>query len=412
MLIKRQVASPRYNAHFGVVTKAHELRLAKGMARLGTETAFEVLVKARALEAKGRDIVHLEIGEPDFDTPSNIIEAATDALHKGFTHYGPSAGLPQLRETIAQYVSETRGVNATPEEVVVVPGGKPIIFFSILALVEEGDEVIYPNPGFPIYESMINYVGAKAVPIRLREEMDFRLDVDELARLINDRTKLVILNSPQNPTGGVLEKKDIEAVASAIGDRNIMVLSDEIYSRLIFEGEHHSIMSLDGMKERTILLDGFSKTYAMTGWRMGYGVMRVDLATHISRLMTNSSSCTASFSQVAGIEALRGSQESVDHMRDEFKRRRDVMVTGLNKIKGFSCQLPHGAFYVFPNITGTGWPAKRLADALLEDAGVAGLSGTAFGEFGEGYLRFSVANSVENIEKALDRVSTWVNKNL
>src|SRR3989440_9817132 len=291
------------------MTKARELRLAKRMARLGTETAFEVLVKARALEAKGRDIVHLEIGEPDFDTPGNIIEAACDALHKGFTHYGPSAGLPQLRETIAEYVSETRGVSVTPDEVVVVPGGKPIIFFSILALAQEGDEVIYPNPGFPIYESMINYVGAKAVPIRLREELDFRLDVDELASLINDRTKLIILNSPQNPTGGVLTKDDIAAIARTIDDRNTMVLSDEIYSQLIFEGEDHSIMSIDGMKERTILLDGFSKTYAMTGWRMGYGVMRSDFARHISRLMTNSNSCTASFTQIAGIEALRGSQD-------------------------------------------------------------------------------------------------------
>jgi aspartate/methionine/tyrosine aminotransferase len=389
-----------------------ELRLAKRMARLGTETAFEVLVKAKALEAQGRDIVHLEIGEPDFDTPRNIIDAAVDALHKGFTHYGPSAGLPQLREVIAQHVSETRRVNVTPDEVVVVPGGKPIIFFSILALVEEGDEVVYPNPGFPIYESMINYVGAKAVPIRLREELDFRLDVDEFANLINDRTKLIILNSPQNPTGGMLEKRDIERIATAIGDRNIMVLSDEIYSRLIFEGEHHSIMSLDGMKERTILLDGFSKTYAMTGWRMGYGVMRADLATHIARLMTNSSSCTASFSQIAGIEALRGPQESVDTMRAEFKKRRDVMVSGLNKIKGFSCRLPHGAFYVFPNIMKTGWPSKKLADALLDDAGVAALSGTAFGDFGEGYLRFSVANSIENIEKALDRVGSWAKRNL
>jgi aspartate/methionine/tyrosine aminotransferase len=389
-----------------------ELRLAKRMARLGTETAFEVLVKAKALEAQGRDIVHLEIGEPDFDTPRNIIDAAVDALHKGFTHYGPSAGLPQLREVIAQHVSETRRVNVTPDEVVVVPGGKPIIFFSILALVEEGDEIIYPNPGFPIYESMINYVGAKAVPIRLREELDFRLDVDELVNLINDRTKLIILNSPQNPTGGVLVKTDIERIAAAIGDRNIIVLSDEIYSRLIFEGEHHSIMSLDGMKERTILLDGFSKTYAMTGWRMGYGVMRADLATHIARLMTNSSSCTASFSQIAGIEALRGPQESVDTMRAEFKRRRDVMVAGLNKIKGFSCRLPHGAFYVFPNVTKTGWLSKKLADALLDDAGVAALSGTAFGDFGEGYLRFSVANSIENIEKALDRVGSWAKRNL
>src|SRR4029079_7701162 len=261
-----------------------------------------------------------------------------DALHKGFTHYGPSAGLPNLRETIAQYVSDTRGVSVTPDEVVVVPGGKPIIFFSILALAEEGDEVIYPNPGFPIYESMINYIGAKAVPIRLREELDFRLDVDELAGLINDRTKLIILNSPQNPTGGVLTKSDIEQIAKAIGDRDVMIWSDEIYSRLIFEGEHHSIMSLDGMKERTILLDGFSKTYAMTGWRMGYGVMRADLATHVARLMTNSNSCTPSFPQMAGIEALRGPQGSVDAMCAEFKKRRDIMVTGLNQIKGFSCR--------------------------------------------------------------------------
>ena len=382
------------------------------MARLGTETAFEVLVKAKALEAQGRDIIHLEIGEPGFDTPGNIIDAGCDALRKGFTHYGPSAGMMELREVIAQYVSETRRVNVTPDEVVVVPGGKPIIFFSILALAEDGDEIIYPNPGFPIYESMINYVGAKAVPIRLREELEFRLDVDELASLINDRTKLVILNSPQNPTGGLLTKDDIDAIARAIGDRNIMVLSDEIYSQLIFEGEDHSIMSVDGMKERTILLDGFSKTYAMTGWRMGYGVMRPDLATHISRLMTNSNSCTASFTQVAGIEALRGPQNVVDEMRAKFKKRRDVMVAGLNKIKGFSCRLPHGAFYVFPNITETGWPSKKLADALLDDAGVAALSGTAFGAFGEGYLRFSVANSIENIEKALDRIDSWTSKNL
>jgi len=392
--------------------KTHELRLAKRMARLGTETAFEVLVKAKALEAQGRDIIHLEIGEPDFDTPSNIIEAGCDALRKGFTHYGPSAGMMELREAIAQFVSETRRVNVTPDEVVVVPGGKPIIFFSILALAEDGDEIIYPNPGFPIYESMINYVGAKAVPIRLREELEFRLDVDELASLINDRTKLIILNSPQNPTGGVLTKEDIAAIARTIGDRNIMVLSDEIYSQLIFEGEHHSIMSIDGMKERTILLDGFSKTYAMTGWRMGYGVMRADLATQISRLMTNSNSCTASFTQMAGVEALRGSQDVVDAMRAKFEKRRDVMVAGLNKIKGFSCRVPHGAFYAFPNITKTGWPSKKLADALLEDTGVAALSGTAFGDFGEGYLRFSVANSIENIEKALDRIDAWTKKNL
>src|SRR5438046_1666293 len=392
--------------------KCREPRLASRLARVGTETAFEVLVKAKALEAAGRDIVHLEIGEPDFDTPRNIVDAAVDALNKGCTHYGPSGGWMELREVIAQHVSETRRLNVPPDEVVVVPGGKPIIFFSILALAEQGDEVIYPNPGFPIYESMINYVGAKAMPIRLREELDFRLDIDELVALINDRTKLIILNSPQNPTGGVLEKIDIDRIAQSIGDRNIMVLSDEIYSRLIFEGEHHSIMSIDGMKERTILLDGFSKTYAMTGWRMGYGVMRPDLATHISRLMTNSSSCTASFSQIAGIEALRGPQKSVDAMRAEFKKRRDVMVAGLNNIKGISWRLPHGAFYVFPNIRATGWLSKKLADAVLDDAGVAALSGTAFGELGEGYLRFSVANSIENIEKALDRVAAWAKKNL
>jgi aspartate/methionine/tyrosine aminotransferase len=320
--------------------------------------------------------------------------------------------MPPLREAIAQYVSETRRVTATPEEVVVVPGGKPIIFFTILALVEEGDEVIYPNPGFPIYESMVNFLGAKAVPIRLREEMDFRLDVDELKSLITDRTKLIILNSPHNPTGGTLAEGDVREIAQAIGDRDIMVLSDEIYSRLIFEGAHFSIMSLDGWRERTVLLDGFSKTYAMTGWRLGYGVMRADLATHVARLMTNSNSCTASFTQVAGIEALRGDQSSVEKMCAEFKRRRDLMVAGLNKIKGFSCRLPKGAFYTFPNITGTGWKSKKLADALLEDAGVAGLSGTAFGDYGEGYLRFSVANSMENLEKALGRIDEWTRKKL
>jgi len=390
----------------------HELQLARRMSRLGTETAFEVLNKARALERRGKSIIHLEIGEPDFDTPANVVEAGVDALHKGWTHYGPAAGLPDLRQTIADYVSRTRAVKVTPEEVVVVPGGKPIIFFTILALIDEGDEVIYPNPGFPIYESMIHYVGGKGVPIHLREERDFSLDVDELAALITGRTKLIILNSPQNPTGGVMQRRDVEQVAKVIGDRNILVLSDEIYSRLLFEGEHFSIMSVPGMQERTILLDGFSKTYAMTGWRMGYGVMRADLAAHITRLMTNSNSCTASFTQIAGIEALRGDQGSVDQMCAEFKRRRDVVVAGLNKIKGFSCRMPKGAFYVFPNITKTGWKSKPLADALLEQAGVAALSGTAFGDFGEGYLRFSVANSLENLEQALDRIDQWTKKNL
>jgi aspartate aminotransferase len=393
-------------------TTQHELQLARRMSRLGTETAFEVLNKARALERQGKNIIHLEIGEPDFDTPSNVVEAAVDALHKGWTHYGPSAGLPDLRQTIAEYVSRTRGVKATADEVVVVPGGKPIIFYTILSLIDEGDEVVYPNPGFPIYESMINYVGGKAVPIALREERDFSVDVNELAALINNRTKLIILNSPHNPTGGVMPRKDVEQVARMIGDRNILVLSDEIYSRLLFDGEHFSIMSVPGMQERTILLDGFSKTYAMTGWRMGYGVMRPDLAAQMTRLMTNSNSCTASFTQMAGIEALRGDQSSVDHMCAEFKRRRDVFVAGLNNVKGFSCRMPHGAFYVFPNITKTGWKSKPLADALLEQAGVAALSGTAFGDFGEGYLRFSVANSLENLQQALERIEQWTRKNL
>jgi aspartate/methionine/tyrosine aminotransferase len=356
-----------------------ELRLAERMSRLGTETAFEVLNRARDLERQGKDIIHLEIGEPDFATPPNIVEAAIAALHAGWTHYGPSAGYAELRETIAREVSRSRQVEVTPDEVVVVPGGKPIIFFSILALVDQGDEVIYPNPGFPIYESMINYVGGRAVPIRLREEKDFRFDVDEFRGLIGDRTKLIILNSPQNPTGGVLSKQDVEQIADAIGDRDILVLSDEIYSRLIFEGKHHSIIAEPGFKQRTLLLDGFSKSYAMTGWRIGYGVMRPDLAGHISRLMTNSNSCTASFSQMAGVEALEGEQSSVERMRQEFQRRRDMVVAGIKRIPGFSARMPHGAFYVFPNITGTGVNSSALADRLLEEAGVACLSGASFG---------------------------------
>src|SRR5882724_6147617 len=362
-------------------TTQYELHLAQRMSRLGTETAFEVLNKARALEKSGKKIIHLEIGEPDFDTPANVVEAGIDALRKGWTHYGPSAGQPELRQAIADDVSRSRGVKVTSDEVVVVPGGKPIIFFTLLALADVGDEIICPNPGFPIYQSMIDYVGAQAVPIRLREEKDFGFDVDELASLITDRTRLIILNSPQNPTGGVLSKQDIQDIAAAIGDRNIMVLSDEIYSRLVFDGEHYSIMSVPGFQERTILLDGFSKTYAMTGWRMGYGVMRPDLATHLTRLMTNSNSCTASFTQVAGIEA-------------------------------FSCRLPKGAFYVFPNTTKTGWTSKKLADVLLEQAGVACLSGASFGDFGEGYLRFSVANSLENLDRALEQIDGWTKRNL
>jgi aspartate aminotransferase len=382
------------------------------MHRLGTESAFEVLVRARALEAQGKDIVHLEIGEPDFDTAPNIVEAATSALHKGWTHYGPSAGLPQLREAVAADVAGHLGIHVDPSEVVVTPGGKPIMFFSIMAVVDEGDEVLYPNPGFPIYESMIRFVGGKPVPYGLREEHDFDVNVDEILEKLTDRTRLVILNSPQNPTGGVMERAEIARLAKVLVDRDLFVLSDEIYDRLIYEGEHASITQFPGMKEKTIILNGFSKTYAMTGWRMGYGVMRPDLAAQITLLMTNSNSCTASFTQIAGIEALRGPQDSVDVMREEFRRRREVIVNGLNRIPGFKCRQPHGAFYVFPNIKGTGKSSRVLADALLAEAGVAALWGTAFGDWGEGYLRFSFANSVENIQKALERIDGWVRKNL
>jgi len=393
-------------------TLQHELRLAGRMSRLSGEGAFEVLERARALERQGKNVIHLEIGEPDFDTSQNIVDAGVNALRRGWTHYGPTAGYPELRQTIAEYVSRTRGVSVSSDEVVVVPGGKPIIFFTLLALADVGDEVIYPNPGFPIYESMIRYVNAKPVPIRLCEEKDFGLDVDELASLINDRTRLMILNSPHNPTGGVLSKQNVHDIAAAIGDRDIMILSDEIYSRLIFEGANHSIMAEPGFKERTVLLDGFSKTYAMTGWRMGYGVMRSDLANEIALLVTNATSCTASFTQMAGVEALRGDQSAVEKMKAEFQRRRDGFVAGLNRIKGFSCRLPGGAFYAFANITATGWKSKPLADALLSQAGVACLSGTAFGEYGEGYLRFSIANSFENLMIALQRIEVWTKANL
>lgn len=394
------------------VAEKPQLKLAHRMSRLGTETAFDVLARARELEARGRQIIHLEIGEPDFNTPSSIVEAGVHALRDGWTHYVPSAGLPALREAIAEEVGRSRQIRVSPDEVVVVPGGKPIIFFSILALVEDGDEVIYPNPGFPIYESMIQFVGGKAIPVRLREEMDFSLDVNDFAEKINDRTKLIILNSPQNPTGGTLSKLDVENIAAAIGDRNIMVLSDEIYSRLIFEEDHFSLMSLPRFRDRTILLDGFSKTYAMTGWRLGYGVMRPDLAAQMSRLMVNSNSCTAGFTQLAGVEALRGEQSSVEHMRAQFRHRRDMFVSGINQIKGFRCRSAKGAFYAFPNIQATGWTSRNLADALLNETGVASLPGTAFGSFGEGYLRFSVANSVENIQNAIERIDTWAKKRL
>ncbi len=380
------------------------MKFANRMSRLGTETAFDVLVRARELERQGRSIIHLELGEPDFATPAHIIAAATRAMENGWTKYGPSAGLPQLREAIAADVSRRRRISVTPDEVVVTPGAKPIIFFSILALVDPGDEVIYPNPGFPIYESMISFVGARPVPFPLREERDFSFDVEEVIARITPRTALIILNSPHNPTGGVMSAEDMQALAEAVCDRDVMILSDEIYSRIVFEGEHLSIAQFPGMREKTIILDGFSKTFSMTGWRLGYGVMPVELARQVTKLQTNSTSCTTSFIQIAGVEALTGDQSPVEQMVAEFRRRRDVIVAGLNAIEGFSCRVPKGAFYVFPNITGTGWSSKKLADYLLETAGVACVAGTAFGAYGEGYIRFSFANSVENIKAAMERV--------
>ena len=359
------------------------MKLAERMNRLGTETAFEVLARARALEAKGKEIIHLEIGEPDFDTPKNITERAKKALDQGFTHYGPSAGLPETRAAIAEYISRTRKITVTPEEVVVTPGGKPIMFFVILALINEGDEVIYPNPGFPIYESMINFVGGKAVPIPIREQNDFDIDLGELTPLLNSKTKLIILNSPANPTGGILSKSTILQLARMLKKYpDVTVLSDEIYSEILYEGEHFSITALPEMRDRTIILDGFSKTFAMTGWRAGFGVMPKTLAPSIAKLMTNSNSCTASFTQVACVEALKGPQDEVQKMIAEFRKRRDVIVSGLNKIPGFSCRTPRGAFYVFPNITGTKKNSKEIADLLLNEAGVACLSGASFGSYG------------------------------
>jgi aspartate aminotransferase len=382
------------------------IRLAQRMRRLGTETAFEVLAKARALEAQGKSIIHLEIGEPDFDTPNNIKTAAKKALDESYTHYGPAAGLPPVRSAIARYVGESRGIEVLPEQVVVTPGGKPIMFFVILACVDEGDEVIYPNPGFPIYESAVEFMGGRAVPLQLKEEREFRFDLEDLKRLISPRTRLLILNSPQNPTGGVLTSEDIAGIAELARKHDFLILSDEIYGKTLYDGyEHVSIATQPGMQDRTIILDGFSKTYAMTGWRLGYGVMPVELAEHVTRLQVNSTSCTASFTQMAGMEALTGPQDDAERMVEEFRRRRDVIVDGLNAIPGFRCLKPHGAFYVFPNITGTGKTSRELADMMLYEAGVACLSGTAFGKFGEGYLRFSYANSVENIKLALDNMA-------
>jgi len=370
------------------------------MSRLGTESAFEVLARARALERQGREIIHLEIGEPDFDTPAHIKEAAKQALDAGATHYGPSAGLAEVREAIAKHIAETRGVPVMPEEVVVTPGAKPIMFFTILALIAPGDEVIYPNPGFPIYESVINFVGGVPVPVPLREETGFGFDLELFERKVGPKTRLIIINSPENPTGGVLDRRQIERIAEIAVARNIPVLADEIYRQFLYDGEFVSIYNRPGMAERTIILDGFSKSYAMTGWRLGYGVFPPPLVEHITRLMVNSASCTASFVQLAGVAALQG--EQAGRMVAEFKRRRDILVDGLNKLPGVKCLRPRGAFYVFPNITGTRRSSAEVAERLLNEAGVAALSGAAFGAHGEGYLRFSYANSEANLRAALD----------
>jgi len=380
------------------------MKLAEKMARLGTESAFEVLAKARALEKQGRSIIHLEIGEPDFPTPPHVVEAGQRALGEGWTKYGPSPGLPELRESIAAYISRTRGIKVGAENVCVVPGGKPVMFFSMIALLEPGDEVIYPDPGFPIYESMIRFLGAVPVPVPLVEQRGFSFDLNTLRDRLSDKTKLVVLNSPANPTGGVTPKADLAEMAALFRERDLIVLSDEIYARIWYESEPSSITSIDGMLEKTILLDGFSKTYAMTGWRLGYGVMPVWIAEAVTQLMVNSNSCTASFTQRAGIAALEGPQDGVTAMVAEFRRRRDAIVKGLNEVPGFRCSLPAGAFYAFPNVTGTGLGSKELADLLLDEAGVATLNGAAFGQYGDGYLRFSYANSMANILEAIERI--------
>lgn len=384
--------------------------LAEKMNNLESESAFQVLAKAKKLEAQGKDVIHFEIGEPDFDTPKNIVEAGKRALSEGYTHYTPAQGMLPFREAIVDYAKKYKNIDTNTEEVVVVPGGKPIIYYTITALVNPGDEVIFSNPSFPTYESMIKFVGGIPVPLQGKEENEFRLDVEELKSKITSKTKLLILNSPSNPTGSILTEEDVEGIADAIKGKNIFVLSDEIYQRIVYEGSVKSIASIPEMKDWTIVLDGFSKTYAMTGWRLGYGIMNKELAAHITKLIINSNSCTAAFTQMAGIEALTGPQDDVLKMVDEFKKRREIIVNGLNSIKGISCKKTSGAFYAFPNITATGMKSSELADYLLEHAGVAVLSGSSFGAFGEGYIRLSYATSVENINKGLERIKNAVEK--
>ena len=380
------------------------MKIAERMTRIGIESAFEVLQRARALEAQGKKIVHLEIGQPDFPTPRHVIEAGQKALDEGWTGYGPTPGFPDFRDAIAEYISRSRGISVSGKNVMVVPGGKPIMFFTMMAVLEPGDEVIYPNPSFPIYESMINFLGATPVPIPLVESRGFSFDLETFRQKLSPKTKMVVLNSPANPTGGMIPRDDLAQIAGMLRDRDVLVLSDEIYSRICYGVEPSSITQFPGMLEKTVILDGFSKTYSMTGWRLGYGVMPLWLADAVDKLMVNSNSCTASFTQRAGLAALTGPQDDVDRMVAEFRRRRDVIVKGLNEIPGFRCVVPDGAFYVFPNVSGTGMSSKELADMLLNDAGVACLSGTAFGSYGDGYLRFSYAASLENIQDALDRI--------
>ena len=382
------------------------MKLADRMSRIGVESAFDVLLRARALEAKGKNVIHLEIGEPDFPTPPHIVEAGKRALDEGFTHYGPTQGLPDLREAIAADISRTRQISVGPQHVCITPGAKPIMFFAMLALLEPGDEVIYPDPGFPIYRSMANYLGTKLVPIPLLERRGFSFDLDALRDRITDRSRMLILNSPQNPTGGHIPEEDLREIASMVANRDLIVLSDEIYRRIYYtESPPASIASLPGMLDKTIILDGFSKTYAMTGWRIGYGVMPEWIADGVNKLMVNSNSCTATFTQKAALAAVSGPQDAVDRMVAEFRRRRDAFCADLDRIPGFRCPLPGGAFYGFPNVEGTGLPSKELADMLLEEAGVAALDGGSFGEYGKGYIRFSYANSLENLAEATRRIA-------
>jgi len=380
-------------------------QLASRQALLGTETAFETLAKAKELERQGKSIIHLEIGEPDFDTPEHIRDAAKQALDDGFTHYGPSAGQMELREAIARHQTERQGYEVSADSVIVTPGGKPVMFFTIMALIEQGVEAIYPNPGFPIYESMIEYMGGTAVPLQLNEETGYNADIDNLRSLITPRTKLLIVNSPNNPCGSVIPESDLEKIAAMAVENDLVVLSDEIYKDMYYGGQKHvSITKFPGMRERTVILDGFSKSYAMTGWRLGYGVFPDFLVEPITRLMTNSVSCTSVFSQMAAIAALEGPQDSVAAMMEEFTKRRDLVVEGLNSLPGITCLTPRGAFYAFPNIRGTGMSSQEFADKALYEAGVALLAGTAFGEFGDGYVRISFANSQENLREAIERL--------